>query len=377
MFNFFTQQKNEILRALRAWKPGEKFSPSGIGEVDRWLEQQNERWAHQQTVFQALLEGISESVAWVSDGGRIRLTNSRFVRRFGEAKRMEDTLRDPKILEALDSVLKASAGTQTSLEISANNRYFKVTFSKLADSALVVFYDQTKLKHAIEDRSQLLSDIAHELRTPLTAIRGFSQTLMEDWDTTKPEDLKSYAEIISRNSERLTTLVNEFLDLTRLESKGFKLHCEDQPFEKMLASVLDQLRHLIEQKQIEIQIDKNLQSLYVDKTLFERALRNILENAIKYSAEKTMIQIRAGKSKDGAWIEVEDQGPGIAPEHIERIFDRFYRVETSRVRHGGNEVGGSGLGLAMVKRIVEAHNGKVEVQSDLGKGSTFRVQLTK
>ena len=371
---FSNESKTErLIRVLKSWTPGEPLPTSEFLELEDWFKKIDQISAGERELWQGILNAQPDPAVLMNTRGLIISSNRKFTESFGAEKRIEDCVRDPKVLESIESVRQGPAGSAIKVEIKLGERFYKLRVSRLQDYVYCVFQDQTDLKHAIEDRSQLLSDIAHELRTPLTAILGFAQTMQQDSSTISKEDHASYVEIIVRNAERLGVLVNEFLDLTRLESHAFKLSKEKVATELLLAQVLDQLRFAIEDKSIDIKIEITAKELTIDKGLFERALRNVIENAIKYSPAQSKIDISVQSLGANIRIEVKDEGPGIAPEFQERVFDRFFRVETSRSRD--QKVGGSGLGLALVKRIIQAHGGSVGVDSVVGQGSTFWMEL--
>ncbi|MCM0605957.1 MAG: hypothetical protein KA715_07685 [Xanthomonadaceae bacterium] len=365
--------REKIIHTLKSWTPGEPLPVAEIPELEEWFKRINQIALGEKDLWQGILNAQPDPACLLSLVGKIEAKNHKFKDKFGEGKRIEDSVRDPKVLETVEGVRKGSIGASSKIEVKISERFYKLRVSRLEAYVYCVFQDQTDLKHAIEDRSQLLSDIAHELRTPLTAILGFSQTLKQDLKTTPIEECASFIEIIARNAERLGVLVNEFLDLTRLESNAFKINREVVGVELLCAQVLDQLRFAIDEKIIDLRIDLQVKSLSVDKALFERAFRNVIENAIKYSPPKSKMEIRFKATSGGLRVEVQDEGPGIAKEFQERIFDRFFRIETSRARD--QKISGSGLGLALVKRIVQAHGGTVGVESELGQGSLFWIEL--
>lgn len=222
-------------------------------------------------------------------------------------------------------------------------------------------------------RKDFVANVSHELMTPITSIKGFVETL-RDGAAADPKKTKEFLEIISRHADRLGTIVEDLLSLSRLEQGVEKGQIK---FEKTkLRKVLEDAAALCEQRArekditIELEIKEDV-VMDVNAPLLEEAVVNLVDNAIKYSEKKKVITVRAAKEGNNAVIKVIDRGCGIPPEHLPRIFERFYRVDKARSR----EMGGTGLGLSIVKHIVAAHGGHVHVESEVGKGSTFSICL--
>ncbi len=222
-------------------------------------------------------------------------------------------------------------------------------------------------------RKDFVANVSHELMTPITSIKGFVETL-RDGAVADPERTKEFLSIIARHADRLSTIVEDLLSLSRLEQGVEKGQIK---FEKAnLRQVLNEAVSLCEQRArekdiaIELEIREDV-VMDVNAPLLEEAVTNLIDNAIKYSERKKTVSVRAGKEGDSVVIKIIDRGCGISPEHLPRIFERFYRVDKARSR----EMGGTGLGLSIVKHIVSAHGGHVHVESEPGKGSTFSIYL--
>jgi len=212
--------------------------------------------------------------------------------------------------------------------------------------------------------------VAHELRSPLTSISGFSELLL-DSDTT-PEQATEYANIILKEANRLSDLINKFLDISRIESGRIQPKKVSLDLHETIQMVVGNNSYLASRKGIEVEIHspENLDKVMADSGMMEQVFLNLFSNAIKYSAEKTRIDFVIRQTESEIIVEVHDQGYGIPPKALPKIFDKFYRVtENDKVR----ETAGSGLGLSLVKQIVEMHNGRIEVESEVGRGSVFSV----
>ncbi|MCB0325535.1 MAG: HAMP domain-containing protein, partial [Bdellovibrionales bacterium] len=231
-----------------------------------------------------------------------------------------------------------------------------------------------QLKHLEEVRRDFVANVSHELKTPITSIKGFVETLLEGAMEDR-DDLARFLHIISRQSERLTAIIEDLLTLARLESEQREdlLLLQEQNVKAALDSAADICRSQAESKGIslELQCDQKLTAIF-DRSLLEQAVMNLVDNAIKYSGRKGSVFVR-GMTRDGGAIaiEVEDEGPGIPQEHLSRLFERFYRVDKARSRN----IGGTGLGLAIVKHVAGVHRGTVTVDSKVGKGTTFAIIL--
>lgn len=238
--------------------------------------------------------------------------------------------------------------------------------------ALIVLRDVTQLRHLETVRADFVANVSHELKTPITSIKGFVETLLSDDWNHDPDTLR-FLKIISQQAGRLNAIIDDLLTLSRLEQKDSLVMQEPT----LLAPVLDNASHLCQlqagEKKIAIHIECPVDlKLTINAPLLEQAIVNLIINAIKYSDPDKTIQIRVEKEEDTVSIVVTDEGFGIERKHLDRLFERFYRVDTARSR----KLGGTGLGLSIVKHIVQAHNGTIRVQSKLGKGTTFTLVLT-
>ncbi|MDG4476204.1 sensor histidine kinase [Thiovibrio frasassiensis] len=248
--------------------------------------------------------------------------------------------------------------------------------AEMTSGAIIVINDVTNLRRLENMRRDFVANVSHELKTPITSIEGFAETLL-DGALESPKDARRFVEIIAKQSKRLHAIIEDLLALSRLEQ-------EDEQTELLLAEekIVTPLRRAIEtcslkaaEKKISIELNAadNL-TAKLNSPLLEQAVTNLIVNAIKYSDEGSRVLVRA-QEREGETIaiEVQDFGAGVAAQHLPRLFERFYRSDAARNR----KVGGTGLGLAIVKHIVQAHGGEVDVISEVGKGTTFTIQLRK
>jgi heavy metal sensor kinase len=227
-----------------------------------------------------------------------------------------------------------------------------------------------RLESSFDQLRRFTADASHELRTPLTALRSVGEVGLQE----RPDD-KLFAEVVGSMLEevdRLTRLVDTLLTLSRADAGQVRLAHEPVDLTRLARNVVQHLGDLAEDKgqQLEVEADGAVE-VRGDWLVLRQALVNVLDNAIKYSPLGTPIRVRIGRDGDSAWVSVSDRGPGIAEEDRERIFERFYRVDKARSR----EQGGAGLGLALAKWGVETHRGRIELETELGRSSTFRIVL--
>jgi two-component system phosphate regulon sensor histidine kinase PhoR len=238
---------------------------------------------------------------------------------------------------------------------------------------LVVFNDVTHLKRLEDMRRDFVANVSHEIKTPLTAIKGFVETLRLG-DVEKPEESERFLGIIQKHVDRLSAIVEDLLSLSRIEQEDERkaIKIEKGPILDVLKSAIQICRSKAQEKKIDIHpICEPQLTSWFDSSLLEQAVVNLLDNAIKYSEPNSIISLKANLKDSEMKITVEDRGIGIAKKHLPRLFERFYRVDKARSRN----LGGTGLGLAIVKHIAQAHGGKVTVESTLGVGSVFTIEI--
>ena len=236
---------------------------------------------------------------------------------------------------------------------------------------VVVMHDITELVKLEQIRKDFVANVSHELKTPVTSIKGFSETLL--YGAYKNEEtLLSFLEIIHKESNRLQMLINDLLDLSKVEQVGFEISLQKVKLNNVLNRSIEMTTHLVEEKNMDIAatIDDSVEVLG-DPNRIMQIMMNLLGNAINYSTENTTVHISIYKNEKYGIFQIEDQGIGISKEEINRIFERFYRVDRARSRNSG----GTGLGLAIVKHLVEAHHGLIKVESEVGKGTSFTVSI--
>jgi two-component system phosphate regulon sensor histidine kinase PhoR len=237
--------------------------------------------------------------------------------------------------------------------------------------SLAVFVDVTHLRRLETLRRDFVANASHELRTPVAAISSAAETL-ESAITRDPEAAKDFVGMILRNAERLRNLVDDLLDLSRIESQDFAIRLELVKTDEIASAVLDLFRERASKKHIRLATEYGERCVaFADLRGLEHVLTNLIDNAVKYCPQGSTVTVRAATLGDAVQVEVADDGPGIGKEHLPRLFERFYRVDPGRSR----ELGGTGLGLSIVKHLVEAMRGAISVESEPGKGTRFVVRL--
>jgi len=245
------------------------------------------------------------------------------------------------------------------------------------DGIIITLQDITELRKLERVRTEFVANVSHELKTPLTSIKGFAETLKMG-DIEDEQDKIRFLNIIEDEADRLYRLINDILSLSELEQKRVRTAKEEIKVEKTVKEVLSMLKSQSDKKGIELELDiqEGISNLMGDPDMFKQMLINLVDNAIKYTPGNGKVVVGAyNLVEDGergkVLIKVKDNGIGIPKQHIPRLFERFYRVDKARSR----KVGGTGLGLAIVKHIVILFNGEIEVESEVGKGTEFRITI--
>jgi two-component system phosphate regulon sensor histidine kinase PhoR len=326
--------------------------------------------------LRGVLDGMSEGVALLS-GGRIAFANPAFARLLEIREPVEgrtplEAARRSALADALELAGRGAAAEDRDVNL-ASGRVLQLRAAPLSDqSTVLLLLDVTEARSLERMRREFVANASHELRTPVAAIQAVAETLIGA-PAMAGADRDRFERILLTHAERLGRLVKDLLDLSRAEAQPPAM----RPIELSapLESALNAVRDRADAKglRLESRLPPELPPLLADSTAIEQVLVNLLENAIKYTPEGGRIQVRATIAEGGprsmVALEVEDSGIGIPREHLPRIFERFYRADSSRTRDGG----GTGLGLAIVKHLAQSHGGDVSVTSSVGVGTTFRV----
>jgi two-component system phosphate regulon sensor histidine kinase PhoR len=352
-------------------------------------EQQGQRMAavHARTpaLLEAMMDGMREGMLVVDEALRIVAMNRAAREMFGQAgggvakkHRLSDLTRHPAIHSAFDVSLGSNeqAGTKVEMQGPGGPIFdLRVVPLRLDEAqsrgAMGVFFNITRLERLERVRQEFLSNVSHELRTPLTAIIAFVETL-EDGAMEDQESNRRFLHIIRKNAERMHNLIDDILELSAIEAGTVELKIEQVELRPLVSDVLTALDSRAEARRVTLsnEVPAGV-TVRADARRLEQMLTNLTDNAIKFNREAGSVTVGHERGAARHRITVRDSGDGIPPEHVARIFERFYRVDRARSR----EMGGTGLGLAIVKHLARAHNGDVRVQSAAGQGSTFVIEL--
>jgi two-component system phosphate regulon sensor histidine kinase PhoR len=349
-----------------------------LNQLARNLSSSMEQLRSERDLLNSILHGMAEGVLVVDAEGRVVLTNPALKAMLllgaePQGKYVLHLVRNADLVELLERARRGET-PETELEL-AGLMPRRVLVRAVAlhgepKRVLAVFVDVTELRRLESVRRDFVANASHELRSPLTTIRAAAETLSSVEDD--PESSRRFAQLIERNAERLQNLVEDMLELSRIESRELQLQPEMIALEAVVERMVAQQAHRAQLKLIRIDCDlATAPAVRADRRALEHVLGNLLDNALKYCPEGSHVRIGAEREDDWVRIAVSDNGPGIGPEHLPRLFERFYRVDPGRSR----ELGGTGLGLAIVKHLVEAMGGSVGVDSRLNVGTTFSFTL--
>ena len=351
-------------------------------QVKSRIEEVSENKSRLEAVFLSMFEGVmiidvSGSILLMNEA----LKNSLRIEEDPLGKRPIEVIRNLQIQEIADNTLRSN-GDLISQEISTLLPEEKILLVHATpikkdaniEGAVLVFHDVTNLRKLEIIRQEFVANVSHELRTPISSIKGYAETLL-DGALKDKENAKDFLKIILSDSNRLASLIDDLLNLSRIESGKLAMEMKSYKLLPLVEKVVASLKGQIEKKLIAltISIPQNIPNILADETRIKQVVLNLIDNAIKYNNPNGEILITANETNDSVKVDITDTGIGIPQKDLPRLFERFYRVDKARSR----ELGGTGLGLSIVKHIIQAHNGEVSVQSIEGQGSTFSFTLPK
>ncbi len=364
---------------------GEIALISQLSEAEEEFKKRTSQMAEERDKFHLVIESISDGVVVIDETYNITLFNSsiRKIIRVSSKQLMNTHLKKHfKEIFYSELIRKKKYFQSEEIEVFIKkDNSKKILMVHLAPlitqrgkglNMVLTIRDITKQKQIDEMKTQFVSNVSHELRTPLSSIKGFAATLLARKDLSK-EQKNKFLNIIDSESDRLTRLIEDLLSLSRIESSSFALRISEFDLIVIIEKVKQEFESLLKKKSLNLQIvSASIPDMIADKDKIFQLLLNLVNNSIKFTKENTSIVIKVSFKKNNKCfiISIKDEGPGISIENLEKIFDKFFRVE-DRV----HTISGTGLGLSIVKTIIQKHNGDINVKSRVGKGTSFIVTI--
>ncbi len=349
-----------------------------------WLRHNNEKLLQQRqeeyATILAVLETMADGIALVDGDGRIRFANQAFgdvasMRQELLGRRLDEVLRAPGVIEA---VISTGRGSEPQVvghsEPGIAGRRFEVRVAAVAApgaltrGVLVVFHDVTRIESLERVRREFVANVSHELRTPLTSIKGAVETLL-DTELSLDVEMRSRLLVIARRqAQRMEALVADLTDLSQIETGAIRLDRQEVDLSVVVSDLVQQFARQAEERYVsfETKIPPSLM-VHADRRRLEQILVNLIDNGLKFNRPGGLIKFEAQRGPNGVTLRVTDTGIGIPSDAAQDVFHRFFRVDASRA----GETPGTGLGLSIVKHLMRLHGGSVDLDSELGKGSTF------
>jgi two-component system, OmpR family, phosphate regulon sensor histidine kinase PhoR len=333
-------------------------------------------------LLRGILDAGREAIVIVDSSLRISLCNQPASAAFTRAgrelsgRRLSETIRDISLHDAFSLAIQSNATTDLKIELSApEKRVYDVHVAPVnlggAKNAIGIFYDVSQIERLERVRQEFLSNISHELRTPLTSILAFVETL-EDGAIDDKENNHRFLAVIRRNAERMHDLIADILELSMIESGNVSVEIAKVNLGSMVGDIFANISSQAEARNIGLGNNVPNDTLVrADARRLEQMLTNLIDNAVKFNREGGSVAVDFREETGRHFISVIDEGEGIPPDHLDRIFERFYRADRSRT----SGIGGTGLGLAIVKHLAKLHGGEISATSTLGVGSRFTIEL--
>ena len=341
----------------------------------RKLQQSFSEVENSRSELETLLNSMQDGVIAVSPEKKVQWANGLMYRYVAGAVRLGapvvETVRDPDFLRAIDDALQTRTARTVRTSSVVPGKVFHVTAAPMLGGGVVaVLHDLTEIERVEKTRRDFIANVSHELRTPLTSIQGYAETLLEG--NAEGAHAREFLEIIHKNAARMTRLTEDLLTLARVESGEKEFVFTAVPASQLLRDALQNFREIARSRGVELAVEESTDlCVSADVDAIQQVLTNLVDNALKYGGSGGSILLGARDTGSAVEFHVRDLGPGIASEHLPRLFERFYRVDKARSR----ESGGTGLGLAIAKHIILAHGGAIRAESRLNHGSNFLFTL--
>ncbi|ASF40130.1 PAS domain-containing sensor histidine kinase [Halobacillus halophilus] len=358
-----------------------------INILARNLQEMTSTQGMQENQLEAVINNMGNGLVLIDEKGYILLVNRAFLETFkGEPGEYisylyHDAIPYTAIHETVKKIymFEETVSETFVLPVKIDRKHLEVTGAPIFSEdrkwkgVVLVFHDISELKQLEQMRKDFVANVSHELKTPITSIRGFSETLLDG--AMKDEAmLEQFLHIILKESGRLQSLIQDLLELSKLEREDFNLNIEQVNIQRLLSDLLPIVQQHADQKEVHLTTEVEGNTMIEgDSSRLKQVFMNLLTNAINYTKVDGNVSLIFKDKDDRILVSVSDNGVGIPQEEVSRIFERFYRVDKARSRNSG----GTGLGLAIVKHIVEAHHGNVHVDSVVDEGTTFHVEIPK
>ena len=362
-------------------EPGEFYDLNkSLNQIHNYMKWQKEVLQQESSELEAVISALSGAILAIDSSHKLLFFNPEAAMLFSVPRRTskkKDTLlskiiRNPDILHSYEECLRTGEVIKKNIPIDVlgmdeEPAIYEMTIAPLkkekespAHGAVGLFYDISNIKKTERSQLDFITNVSHELRTPLTAVQGYVDTLLEGIKTNSAEQMQHFLSIINRNVKRLVSLLEHFLELSKMEG-AISLKKEILKTRDLTCSIIQDLN--VKDREVKTRFSE--EEVYADKHFVKQVLYNLLDNALKYVAKERLIEVIWERENDFTVLKVKDQGEGIPRLHKHRLFERFYRVDPSRAKKG------TGIGLSIVKQILERHGGSIEVESYPGSGSVF------
>lgn len=356
---------------------------SSLNQTAARLDQTIRTLTEERNLSSAILGSMVEGVAVVNAAERVLFSNPSFASVLGldlppqPGSALVEVVRQTELIEAVRKVLAGEPRVESEIVTGTLRQHFfaatvAAVHTKQANGAVIVLHDITDLRKLERVRRDFVANVSHEFRTPLTAIQGFSETLLAG-AMNDPQNRERFLGIILEHARRLARLTEDLLMLSKMDAERLELEIRRLPVEQLVSSCIEtsQPRSIERDLRLSVNLGKNIPDIAGDRRRLTEVLQNLLDNAMQYTPAGGKIMVGAERKGQEVVITVADTGIGIPQADQPRIFERFYRVDVARSR----EVGGTGLGLSIAKHLMEAHGGRLWVESEVGNGSKFHFSV--
>ena len=339
------------------------------------IQENIEALSTQKNIRDSLINSMIEGVLGLNDKREVILSN----------KMADDIIKsiDKTVYKEIEKQIEATFVSKDTefQEYEINNKYYVIIMSYVEriqqdgrSGIVVIIRDMTNEHNLDQMKKDFIANVSHELRTPISLLQGYTESIV-DGIVTEPEEIRDSLSIVLDETKRLNRLVNELLNVARMDAEGLTVNKEKQPIKPLLSKMQMKYRQQAEDLELNMSLEPNIDDELweYDADRIDQVLTNLIDNATRYTQPGDSISITTTTDDSYQTLYIKDTGSGISPEHLELVFDRFYKVEASRTR--GKQ--GTGLGLFICKMIIEEHGGTIKVESEVNKGTTFIIKLPK